>query len=310
MDPDFRYAASLLDGVVVPARSGSKAVNALQQAFRKQAVDGTGSGIDEWLNILADAGLEVFADADGPAGPRRRAELDSLAAHRKRLADCDGLLEYAMLIDELPPMRYSLLAESAVVSVAKVANRDYQLLKTARRWPRMLLTGLPGTGKTTALKQLAARWAADPKAPVPVLIHLPEIAKDHPRGSSDITLPLLIQAATARAPEREREPLRRILEHAAASGDAVLLLDGLDECYARKGVIADGLAAITDDLPADTGVLLATRASGLAAARKLRFPEAALVEPRGLDWALRSLLRHVRPSRHTGRRTGWLDRGA
>jgi len=301
LDPDFRYAASLLDGVVVPTRSGSKAIDALQQAFRKQAVAGTGGGIDEWLNILADAGLEVFADADGPAGPRRRAELDALAAYRKRLADCDGLLEYAMLRDDLPPLRYSLLAESIKVSVARPGGhrdhtsqeRDHQLLDIARRWPRMLLTGLPGTGKSTALKQLAARWAAEPRAPIPVLIHLPEIAKDLPRGNSDITLPLLIRAATAKAPAREQEPIRRVLEQAVASSDAVLLLDSLDECYGRKGVIADGLAAIAGALPADTGLVLTTRASGIAAARKLHFPEVSLVEPDGLNSVLRSLLRHV-----------------
>ena len=301
LDPDFRYAASLLDGVVVPVGSGSKAVDALQQAFRKQAVAGTGSGIDEWLNILADAGLEVFADAGGRAGPRRRAELDALAAYRKRLAYCDGLLEYAMLVDDLPPLRYSLLAESVKVSVARPGSRpdhqsperDHQLLDIGRRWPRILLTGLPGTGKSTALKQLAARWAADPRAPIPVLIHLPEIAKDLPRGRSDITLPLLIRAATAKAPEREREPLRRVLEQAVASGDAVLLLDSLDECYDRKGVIADGLATIADALSADTGVVLTTRASGMAAGRKLHFPEASLVEPNGLNSILRCLLRHV-----------------
>jgi hypothetical protein len=44
-------------------------VDVLQQAFRRRAVAGTGSGIDDWLQILADAELEVFS---GIVAPRSR----------------------------------------------------------------------------------------------------------------------------------------------------------------------------------------------------------------------------------------------
>lgn len=293
LDPDFRQAASLLEGAVVPAGSGSKAIDVLEQAFRRQAVAGTGSGIDEWLQILADAGLEVFPDADGPAGPRRRAELDAILAHRQRLARWDGILEYSLLADDLPPMTYGLLADSFQVSVAGPEVRDDRLLHLARRWPRMLLTGLPGTGKSTALQQLAARWAADPGAPVPVLVQLRDLTRRDPLRGSDVTLAVLVEAATDGVPEDEGAPLRRALEQAAVSGEAVLLLDGLDECRERRAVVADGLAALAADLPASTGVVLATRGSGLAAARKLGLPEARLTEPAWLQAALRCLLRHA-----------------
>ena len=67
LDPDFRQAASLLEGAVAPVGSGSKAIDVLEQASGRRSAR-TGSGIDEWLQILADAGLEVFPDADGPVG--------------------------------------------------------------------------------------------------------------------------------------------------------------------------------------------------------------------------------------------------
>ncbi len=73
-DEGFRSAANLLEGVVVPPGSGTKAMSALQHAFQEQAAAGTGSGLEDWLQILADAGLEVFRDANGLAGPRRRAD--------------------------------------------------------------------------------------------------------------------------------------------------------------------------------------------------------------------------------------------
>ena len=43
----------------------------------------------------------------------------------------------------------------------------------------MLLTGLPGMGKSTALEQAAARWAADDDAPVPVLVPLRDLTRRH-----------------------------------------------------------------------------------------------------------------------------------
>ena len=291
-DAGFGSAANLLDGTVVPAGSGTKAVKALRDAFHEQAASGTGSCLDDWLQILADAGLQVYADAEGPAGPRRRAELDAVAAYRARLAARNGILTYSLLADDLPPMTYWPLASSFQVSVPGTDQTD-RMLDTARRWLRMLLTGLPGMGKSAALEQAAARWAADPAAPVPVLVQLRHIAACHPRTAADVTLTSLVDAATAEAPEPERAPLRRFLERAAANGEAVLLLDGLDECRDRRGVIADGLAAVAQSLPAGTGILLATRGSAVQAARKAGLPEAQLIEPYRLDDALQKLLEHA-----------------
>jgi hypothetical protein len=292
-DEGFRSVAYLLDGTVVPAGSGTAAIAALQRAFQEQAAAGTGSGLDEWLKILAEAGLQVFPDANGPAGPRRRAELDAVAAHRARLAARDGIMEFSLLADDLPPMTYTPLADSLCLSVSGRDVSGVEFLGTARRWTRMLLTGLPGMGKSTALEQAAARWAADNGAPVPVPVPLRDLARRHPRLSTDITLSVLIEAATAAAPEQERAVLRRALEQAAASGDAVLLLDGLDECLDRRAVVADGLAAVARDLPAGTGIVLATRDGGLAAAEKLNMPEARLIEPLRLDAALVRILEHI-----------------
>ena len=37
---------------------------------------------------------------------------------------------------------------------------------------RLAIVGLPGAGKSTALEQLAAQWAGDPDAPLPVVVRL------------------------------------------------------------------------------------------------------------------------------------------
>lgn len=290
-DEGFRSVANLLDGTVVPVGSGSAAIAVLQRAFQVQAVAGTGSDIDDWLQTLAEAGLPVFPDADGPAGPRRRAELNAVAAYRARLAARDGVLEYSLVADDLPPMTYSPLADSLRVVVP--GHGDSAFLATARRWPRMLLTGLPGMGKSTALEQAAARWAADGCAPLPVLVPLREVARRNPRSAAEITLSILIEVATVAVPEHEQVPLRRVLLQAAASGEAVLLLDGLDECRDHRAVVADGLAAVTRDVSPDTGIILTTRDSGLQASVRLKLPEARLTEPAWLTSVLNQLLRHA-----------------
>jgi len=121
-------------------------------------------------------------------------------AHRQRLARRDGILEYSLLADDLPPMTYGPLADSFQVSVANPEVRDDRLLHLARRWPRMLLTGLPGTGKSTALQQLAARWAADPGAPVPVLVQLRDLTRRDPLRGSDVTLAVLVDGGCTPSP--------------------------------------------------------------------------------------------------------------
>ena len=67
-DGDFRYAASLLDGAVVPSGAGSAAVRALQRAFQEQAAAGTGSGVDEWLRVLAEADWRFSLMMAAPLG--------------------------------------------------------------------------------------------------------------------------------------------------------------------------------------------------------------------------------------------------
>jgi hypothetical protein len=303
----FRSVANLLDGTIVAPGSGSTAISSLQAAFWKQAKDGTGSNLNDWLQVLAEAKLQVFADTQGPAGARRRAELDAVAAYRARLASRDGVVEFSLLADALLPMTYEPLAASLRASVPVGNASDAEFLFLARRWPRMLLTGLPGMGKSTALVQAAARWAAAPGAPVPVVVPLRKIAPRYPRSGADITLAVLIEAATAGMPERDRAPLRRALQRAVTTGDAVLLLDGLDECWDRQAAVADGLATVIRDLPLDTGVVLATRDSALPAAGKLNMPEARLTEPSDLDSVLAALLRHAAQRLPAADRDQWIS---
>jgi hypothetical protein len=73
----------------------------------------------------------------------------------------------------------------------------------------------------------------------------------------------------------------------------VLLLDGLDECLERRTVIAAGLKQTLTALPAETGVVLTTRSSGVTSASRLALDDVRLTTPRNLDGVLVRLLRHI-----------------
>jgi hypothetical protein len=216
-----------------------------------------------------------------------------MQSHRARLHSAKDLIEYSLLEKTVPPMRVAELASTfQVVHTREGRNGTHGLIDVARRWTRMLLTGLPGTGKSTALQQLAALWSGDNEAPIPVFVPLLRVAERVERAA-DLTLPLLIEIATAGTPINAVEPLRHALEKAAQTGEAILLLDGLDEARAKSGIVAEGLARVCGSLPENTGVVVTTRESALPVAQRLGFPHVELAEPTRLTGTLAHLLRHV-----------------
>ncbi|MEU4642274.1 NACHT domain-containing protein [Micromonospora sp. NPDC023814] len=293
-NPESELAAARLANVLVPADAGQRAFDALYKLMQVDAGKAYASDVGVWLNTLDRAGLELFRDLRGPIGVAVRAQQVAVAAHRQRLRDADGLVELSLLAEDLPPLRVAGLADGLRGEVVDPDGRreKVKLLHLARRWRCLLLVGLPGMGKTTAVRQIAARWARDDDAPVPVIVPLRRLAQRCPHAAV-VTLSVLCEIAAEEAPGDERESLARALEQLCRDGRAALFADGMDECGARRGVIAQGLAAVVATLPAETGVLVTTRAYALPAAGQLDFPQAELTTPDGLDDVLEQVLQHV-----------------
>jgi hypothetical protein len=296
VDGGFREAARLLEGVIVPAGQGSRAMQALQRAFHEQAALRSGSGLDDWLRVLADAGLVVLSDPDGPIGARRRALLDAMARYRARLAEQAGLLSLSALAEDLPPLQVEGLLEGLRVtyeSPRRDRTQDDPVEEVACRWRRMLLLGLPGAGKSTAMRELAARWAGDDCAPLPVLVPLRDLARRLARDGGGVTLVRLVEVALADAATPEGRLLVEELVARLERGEAALLLDGLDECGAMRGRVAEGLAKVVGELPEATAVVVSSRDSAAAAASMLGLPPTRMIEPRSLGRTLDALLEHI-----------------
>jgi hypothetical protein len=292
----FREAARLLEGVIVPAGQGSRAMQALQRAFHEQAALASGSGLDEWLRVLADAGLVVLSDPNGPIGTRRRALLDAMARYRARLAEQAGLLSLSALAEDLPPLQVEGLLEGlrvAYESPQRDRTQEDPVEEVACRWRRMLLLGLPGVGKSTAMRELAARWAGDDPAPVPVLVPLRDLARRLARDGGSVTLVRLVEVALADVATPEGRLLVEELVARLERGEAGLLLDGLDECGGMRGRVAEGLAKVVSELPEATPVVVSSRDSAAAPASLLGLPQTRMIEPRSLGRTLDALLEHI-----------------
>jgi hypothetical protein len=314
-DPEFDLAVALLEGSVVAPGFGTEAVRALSLSMHTQAGTALSSRIDDWVCVLRAAGVTVYADGKGPRGAAVMARQVALEAYQTGLGERSGYLDLSLLAEDLPPLRVEGLPDGLQVDVpsGRTSPEAHPLLAVARRWPRMLLVGLPGSGKSLALRQLAALWAQDTRAPVPVRVSLGPLARRCSQPGS-LTLSVLCETAAQEAPSDQRHVLAAALEQLCLNGGAVLLLDGLDECR-RRAQIADDLSAVTRSLPPGTGVIVATRASGEQAATRLGFPVATLATPRNLDVVMRKLLEHaaqIRVQEHDrpgwlASRTGWLE---
>jgi NACHT domain len=310
VDAGFSEAARLLEGVIVPAGQGSRAMQALQRAFHEQAALRSGSGLDEWLRVLADAGLVVLSDPDGPIGTRRQAVLDAMARYRACLAEQAGLLSLSALAEDLPPLRVEGLLDGLRVaydSTRRDRAQEDPVEEVACRWRRMLLLGLPGAGKSTAMRELAAGWAGDDCAPVPVLVPLRDLAQRLARDGGGVSLVLLVEVALAEAAISERRLLVEELVARLERGEAALLLDGLDECGGIRGRVAEGLAKVVRELPEASPVVVSSRDSAAAAGSMLGLPPARMIEPRSLGHTLDALLQHIAAHRvPQDKREQWL----
>jgi hypothetical protein len=296
--------AALMDLVVEDAQ-GAGAVSALWTFFHQQAGQALGSNREQWVQALESNGLNVIRHPAGPAGARVAASIAAANQYRSHVSADRGRIDLTLLATDLPPVVVDTLLEAVTVK-GEDDRTGTKLLWKVRRWRRLLLVGQPGTGKSVALREIAAHCALHPHGPLPLRIHLPALMQSNP---ARITVDLLIELATENTVAvAQVQPLREYATREVAAGRAIFLFDSLDECGKRAAWMAQQLADVKDVLDPRVGFVVSTRASGEAAAARLQLARLELEPPSNLDTTIDSVLTICADTRiPEDHRSAWLD---
>lgn len=273
----------LLDNVVEDG-AGGLALSSLGAGLHTLAGSALGADVPALVEMLeAVDGLSVRVGNGSPAAVEAATQA-AVRGYLNMFLVRRGRVNLPFLANDLEPVVVEGLYESLrIVDSLRADDRetDEELPRIIRRRRRVLLVGQPGSGKSVATSEIAAACADNADAPMPVLIRLPDllpVIRDR-----DLRLADVIEAGARLVDESSRPLLVAHLTEAAARGDVMLLLDGLDECRTEAAVVADQLKRLIDGLHPDAGVVVATRASGEVPAERLGLSRLDLRRPRDLD---------------------------
>ncbi|MEV6757306.1 NACHT domain-containing protein [Streptomyces sp. NPDC051214] len=288
--PGEALGAACLNAAVVPAHHGLAAFRALRAAARTQAEQRAPSGLQAWFSWLRSAQLPLVSDATGVPAARMEARREAVTEYRERLAAEQDILPLADLGLGLTSITVAGAAED-LRAAPEVPNdtRDH-LVDIVRRQGRLLLIGRPGSGKTVASRLIAARWAATDLAPLPVWLRLSDLLPALPAtGPYRLEAADLVRTAAGVTQPVQEEAVLEYVER----GQALLLLDGLDETLDRRDAVVEAIDDLLGRLPADLDVVVTTRHSSAQAAEVLQLPVYELQDPLHLGETIEQLLHTV-----------------
>lgn len=307
-DDQVQLGSALLEGTLVAPGSGLRAFRALRSFFQEAAAQRARTKLEDWIAALTHAGIEVRADGSGVAGAKAQAYGLAIREYRSVQQRSLNVLDLSMLFDGVAEIRVEDLASTFQVKRHLVNERgghEQDFYTVVRRNDRFILTGLPGMGKSAAMRQVAARLSADPSAPVPVLLDLKTVG-GHVNSREGVNLALVLSQAVQSCPGVDPDLLARALRAELSRGNIVLLVDGLDEALGRAGMIAAGLADLLSSLHSKCGFVLSTRHNALRAAQNIGLPVVDLVTPNGLRETLVIFLRALAGQSDVADKDAWL----
>ena len=283
-------AQSVLASAVVAPSDTVRVFRELKAISRDLAIHRLGLRIEEWAERMVRSKISLTCDPNGSEAARWEAQRRAVRRYRADLVRRAITLDLRPLGAAVAPMRHRLAGfQVQEVNGLSKSSRDESVLDVAaRRRGRILLLGLPGSGKSTALRHLAGEWARDLDAPIPVLVSLRDVvqllATRHPFDA-------FIQAALLNVRAFDRPLLAEEFRLRAADGRVAFLFDALDETREARFRVVQATEHVLRELHRDATVVLTTRDSGYAAASTLKMEQFRLQPFRTPQDTLRRILK-------------------
>ncbi|MFB7539137.1 NACHT domain-containing protein [Streptomyces zaomyceticus] len=247
-----------------------------------------GFNLAGWLDALRGEGNQVSSAGGTPANQieTRRMALDRYST---RLAREGTQIDLRSLGAELPDLPLAEADAGIMVGTdLDDARAEGELIWSFLRRGRVILTGLPGGGKSTALKHLAACMASDASLPLPVRVSLRDINTADPHLSFRSRL---ISVAVRDARPADQSILSdEINERLDCDGGIALLLDSLDETYDQRAKVVSDIANFVAEIPEGVCVLVATRDIAYGQAATLGWPSLRLLPPSSPESTVNAVL--------------------
>ena len=297
-----RLGEALLEPGVVARDQGLRAWNVLRESARELARRRYGATLQDLMAKLADECLTLTADGEGYASAQREERRLLVSAYRERVARRGETLDFRGLGTPIPALSLAEVDAGVGVSplpggespVGDTERHGTDLLWALRRRGRAILVGLPGSGKSVALRAAAAGYARRATWPIPVVIPLDRLARiQRTMGFEEA----LLVAALRDEPVTARSHLRVALIDAIRDGSAAIFFDALDETRLSRHQIMASLEAGICEMSPSVEVLLTTRDVAYADAQTLGFPELRVLPPQEPMDTARAILRAVASER-------------
>lgn len=257
-----------------------------------------GRDLGGWVSALHAEGIALRTAGSSPAA-RLEKRHQALARYTSRLIREGSMVDLRSLGAELPAIRLEDIDAGVKVSDNSEDQSGTDLLWSFLRRGRTVLTGLPGAGKSTALRKLAADLAGyqerrldnvamgDAGVPFPVRASLRDI---NALGTTSSFRNRLIAAAIRDDRTEDQAHIREEIERLLDHGSIALLLDSLDETYDHRAKVVGEIDDLFDDLPNGVCALVSTRDVAYGQAATLGWSSLRLREPGDIEKPVTAVL--------------------
>ena len=161
----------LLDGHVVKKGQGTRAWGELLLLAGETARVRSRHPVASWLERLRRRQIPLTADADASRAAYLESRRNAVVGYRQRLERRGSEVDLTSIGLRVPPIPLSDMDASIEVREPEADERDsHDLFWSIRLSGRVVLTGLPGSGKSTAIARVVSEWARRDGWSLPILV--------------------------------------------------------------------------------------------------------------------------------------------